>query len=88
MNKIDAYTLLFFIGGCTLVLRLKDKPKSLQLIQFATLIIPPNDLEPQKDRFGLFNNEAYNIIADESLALQELERFRRRVKHLNDCSND
>lgn len=85
--NVESYTLLFLLSGCTLVIRLKDEPKSLKLIQFASLIIPPNDLKSSKDRFGLFNSEIYPVMTEEQ-ALEELEAFRRRVRHLRDCSND
>ena len=86
--NIPSYTLLFFIGGCTLVLRLKNEPKALNLIQFATLIIPPNDVSPKKDRFGIFNSDIYPVLETDEQALAELEAFRRKVRHLNDCAND
>jgi hypothetical protein len=54
--KNDFWSILVFFCGSVQVFHTKEDPaKDKRIVERATLITPPNDVVPVKDRFGMFS---------------------------------
>lgn len=48
------WSLLFCIGNYVRVFYMDREPTDLRILRYASLIVPPNSINPLKDRFGVF----------------------------------
>lgn len=72
--KNEGYLCVFLISRRMKIFRTAEKPQNLTLILYAHVIIPPNDIEPVKDRLGMFNHEVWPITSEKEIleAVSEL----------------
>ena len=61
--KNDFWSILVCFGGSVQVFHTKEDPaKDRKIVERATLIIPPNDIVPVKDRFGMFSKPSLTFL--------------------------
>lgn len=61
--KNDFWSIMVFFGDGVQIFHTKEDPsKERRIIERATLVIPPNDVVPLKDRFGLFDKPSLTFL--------------------------
>lgn len=68
------YIVVLFLGPEFRVFHLANAPKARRVIEFATLIIPPNNVAAVKDRLSIFTASNWSYVEEDTI-LAYIENF-------------